>query len=352
MYEITKELKDISWNVPEETYRQDPALSYSTLSTYEKTGYNGLEHLFDKKESSSLTFGSVVDSILTGGEDEFHARFLVLDINVTDGGKDVCNQLLQMFSAPIPAFEDIPETIVSDAAKAAGFWKDDKWDNRRYKEVLKTGNIADYFNALASSDKTIIDSETYQEALACVRALREAPATCAYFADDDEMSPIRRYYQLKFKAKFGNVVYRNMADLICVDYQSKTIVPVDLKTSSHTEWDFQDSFMQWSYMIQARLYWRIIRANMDADPYFKDFTLKDYRFIVVNKKTLTPLVWEFPLTKEAGTLVDDKGREYRDPFEIGEELQAYLNLKPPVPNGINKDTPNIITCLKKKDETS
>ena len=30
--DIKKELKDIAWNVPEETYRQDPAISYSTLA--------------------------------------------------------------------------------------------------------------------------------------------------------------------------------------------------------------------------------------------------------------------------------------------------------------------------------
>ena len=30
-----KSLKDISWQVSEEEYRQDPALSYSTLAKYE-----------------------------------------------------------------------------------------------------------------------------------------------------------------------------------------------------------------------------------------------------------------------------------------------------------------------------
>jgi hypothetical protein len=44
---------------------------------------------------------------------------------------------------------------------------------------------------------------------------------------------------------------------------------------------------------------------MDNDDYFKDFDLLEYRFIVVNKETLTPLVWEFPLTKTYGTLVDE-----------------------------------------------
>lgn len=43
-------------------------------------------------------------------------------------------------------------------------------------------------------------------------------------------------------------------------------------------------------MIQARLYWRFIIDAMDADNYFEDFTLLDYYFIVVNKKTLVPLV--------------------------------------------------------------
>ena len=135
--------------------------------------------------------------------------------------------------------------------------------------------------------------------------------------------------------------------LIVVDYEKKKIYPCDLKTSSHTEWDFEESFNQWGYNWQARLYWKLIRENLNKDPYFKDFSLEDYRFIVVNKKTLTPLVWEFPLTKAVGTLIDEKGNEYRDPCVIGKELRGYLDCKPPVPNGINKDGINIIKCLSK-----
>jgi hypothetical protein len=182
-----------------------------------------------------------------------------------------------------------------------------------------------------------------------VRALRESPATCGYFAENDEMSPIRRYYQLKFKAKLDGVNYRCMADEIIVNYEKKKIYPIDLKTSGKKEWHFEDSFEQWQYMIQARLYWRIIEANLQVDPYFKDFSLEDYRFVVVNKESLTPLVWEFPLTKSLGTLVDEEGREYRDPFIIGSELRAYLDCKPPVPNGINMEGVNLITCLKLKE---
>lgn len=345
--ELIKELKDIAWDVPESEYRADPALSYSTLAKYEREGFDKLDKLFEHISTPSLTEGSAVDAIITGGADEFNANFIVLDIDVTDGGKDTCNKLVEMH-LPFETFEEIPEELVSQAAKSAGFWQADKWDKIRYKKVLDTGNIAAYYNAIRNSSKTILDTKTFESVQAMVRALRESPATSGYFADNDELSPIRRYYQLKFKASFEGVNYRIMADDIIVDYEHKIIWPTDLKTSGKAEWNFEHSFLQWSYMIQSRLYWRVIKANLMKDDYFKDFTLMPYRFIVVNKFTLTPLVWEFPLTQSIGTLVDDEGNEYRDPFEIGKELQGYLNLRPPVPNGINKDGVNIIKCLTKK----
>ena len=344
---MEKELKDISWQVDEPTYRADPALSYSTLARYEREGFDKLDKLFESVSTPSLTEGSAVDAIITGGEDEFNVNFTVMDINLTDGGKDTCQQLLSM-NLPFQRFDEIPEEVVSQAAKASGFWQADKWDKVRYRRVLETGNVAEYYNAMLQSNKTIITSDTFQQILAMVRALKESPATTGYFADNDEFSPIKRYYQLKFKARFQGIAYRCMADETLVDYENKVVYPIDLKTSSHTEWNFEESFCQWRYMIQARLYWRIIRFNMLKDDYFKDFELKPYRFIVVNKRTLTPLVWEFPLTKEIGTLVDDKGNEYRDPFEIGKELQGYLNLRPQVPNGITVEGVNTINCLHKK----
>lgn len=90
--------------------------------------------------------------------------------------------------------------------------------------------------------------------------------------------------------------------------------------------------------IQARLYWAIIRQNMDKDEYFKDFKLLDYDFIVVNRRTLVPLVWNCPFTKAVGTLKFGKNDqiEMRSPFVIGEELSSYLTSRPKVPMGINE----------------
>jgi hypothetical protein len=81
---------------------------------------------------------------------------------------------------------------------------------------------------------------------------------------------------------------------------------------------------------------------MDKDPVFKDYKLENYKFIVVNKNTLTPLVWEYKDTQKTGTLYYGKNNqiECRHPFEIGKELSGYLKAMPSVPNGISISKPN------------
>jgi hypothetical protein len=63
----------------------------------------------------------------------------------------------------------------------------------------------------------------------------------------DNLKSYEKHYQLKFKATLNGVDYRCMPDLLAVDHENKVIYPIDLKTSSHAEWDFFDSFVQWNY---------------------------------------------------------------------------------------------------------
>lgn len=345
---IPKELKDISWQVSEKKYRADPALSYSTLAKYEREGFNKLDHLFDHISTQSLLEGSMVDCLITGSQDEFDELYYVADYpSIGDKEKQIVLTLYDRLHTIYAQFSSIPyEEILSILCEFD--WQKNWRDSTRVKVFSE--RVGSFYNLIIQADnKTVVDSNTYDHILKMVQTLKTSPTTQGYFADNDPMSSVKRYYQLKFRAKFESVCYRCMADLIIVDYEEKKIYPIDLKTSGHKEWDFQDSFEQWSYMIQARLYWRIIKANMSNDPYFKDFTLEDYRFIVINKESLTPLVWEFPLTRAKGILIDKEGKEYRDPFEIGKELQSYLNFRPKVPVGIDRSGINTITCLKLKE---
>lgn len=339
---MIKELKDIAWNVPEETYRADPALSYSTLSRYEREGFNNLEHLFDKLETPSLTFGSAVDAIITGGQEEFDKGFMVAEFPSTpDSVTKMVKSLFSQYGDSYRSLITIPDDAIIKETEYQSYqmnWKPET----RAKVIKEKGS--EYYNLMyVAGDRTILDTNTYQDVCNAVRALKESASTKFYFAENNPFEPeIERFYQLKFKGEFGGVTYRNMADLIIVNHKEKWVKPCDLKTSSHAEWDFYKSFLQWRYDIQARLYWAIIRQNMDKDDYFKDFKLLDYDFIVVNRKTLTPLVWTCPFTQAVGTLTFGKNEqiEFRSPFEIGKELHYYLSSRPKVPMGIEETKSN------------
>ena len=336
-----KSLEDISWKVTEEVYRKDPSLSYSTLARYEREGFNNLDKLFDRVESPSLTFGSAVDTLITGSEEEFNDKFMVaqLDNTLSDTLITITNRLFDRWKDTYNNIKDIPEDKVIETIQ------DISWNNHWLPKTRVTkikGDCAAYYKLLyLSGGKTILSTYVYQDVINAVDKLKSADSTKFYFEQNNVFdNSIERFYQLKFKATFNDVNYRCMADELLVLHDYKTIVPIDLKTSYKPEWDFYKSFIEWLYPIQSRLYWRIIRDNMDKDPYFKDFKLANYRFIVINKKTLVPLVWEFESTQKIGDITTKEGLVLRDPFVIGEELKEYLTNKPIVPKGIELIKPN------------
>lgn len=338
-----KNLKDISWLVSEEVYRADRALSYSTLATYERGGFNELSNLFDKKETPSLTFGSAVDSIITGGKEEFDSKFIVAEFpSLSDSYILIAKELFNKYGETYHSINDIEDNLILELAISYNFQSN--WKDITKVKVIKE-KCGEYYNLLSLSGvKTILNTQTYNDVINSVRALKHSTSTKFYFADNNPFIPeIDRQYQLKFKAELNGIMYRCMVDLLIIDYNNKTIQPIDLKTSSHTEWDFYKSFIQWNYQIQARLYYRIILENIKNDDFFKDFTLLPYKFIIVNRKTLIPLVWDCDFTVATGDLVFGKNNQIvmRDPCTIGEELNYYLSTPSrQVPIGIERDGNN------------
>lgn len=336
-------LYDISWQVDEPTYRQDSAFSYSTLARFDREGFDKIDHLFDRIETPSLTFGSAVDALMTGGQEEFDSQFIVAEFPpISDNLQTIAKTLFNLYSNEHRTIDSINDEILAEVGANCDFYSNPKYKNYRVKLIKE--NCQEYYNIMyAAQGKKVLDTETMQKIKDVVKALKESEATSWYFQPDSPFdSNIQRFYQLKFKATFDDINYRCMADEIIVDHENKIIYPIDLKTSGHPEWDFANSFVQWRYQIQARLYWRIIRKNLDAHPIFKNYMLKNYRFIVVNKETITPLVWEFGRTQENGQLEFGKNNQivFNDPFYLGKSLKYYMDRHPRVPIGIKMNDIN------------
>lgn len=337
-----KSLKDISLQISESEYRSDGCMHHSTLSNYEKEGFDSIPTLFDKKESPSLLFGSIVDCLITGTPEEFENQYLVADFpDCPDSIINIVKGLFGVYKDTYSQLNDIPNNIIIDITEQVKYQLN--WKPETRAKVIKEKGAEYYRLMYLAKDKTIISSIMYSEALACVRALHEAPATKFLFAANNPFEPeVERLYQLKFKGTFDGVDYSIMPDEIIVFHKIKKILPIDLKTSSYKEWNFHKAFVDWDYQCQSRLYYLVLLQNIQKDDYFKDFEIMNWHFVVVNKRTLTPLVWEDKNTKTEGTLYYGKNKqiEFRHPLVVGKELKGYLDNKPSVPNGIKLDRPN------------
>ena len=344
--EIQRTLDQLALNITEAEYRADPALSYSTLARYEREGFDKLDSLFDQISTPSLTQGSMVDALITGGEEEFNDRFYVADFpSLGDKEQQIADLLFDSHHETCAGFSAIPRADIIAAANQVVYYKN-YTDPVRVKKLTEA--CSQYYNLkYLAGDKEIVSANTYAKVIAMVNVLKESASTARYFMPDEPFSNVKRYYQLKFKATLEDVDYRCMADLIVCNYDTKDIFLIDLKTSGKSEWNFPKSFVDWMYAQQGRLYYRIIEDNLKRDDYFKDFKIHNYRFIVVNKEKLTPLVWEYTDTKKYGELVYGKNQQIvvRDPFVIGKELRYYLDNRPRVPIGIDEEGVNDIVSV-------
>lgn len=340
---MNNNLYSISWQVAEEAYRADPALSYSTIAKYEREGFNNLNKLFDKIETPSLTFGSCVDTLITGSEEEFNKRFMVAELNtsISDTLISITKAIFDKFKDEYHNLKDIPDDRIIPIIESIQ-WNNHWLPKTRVKKIKE--DCSNYYGLLyLANNRAIIDTKLYIEISKTIDALKNSDATKFYFEQNNVFDKnIERFYQLKFKATFEGIDYRCMMDECIVIHDKKIIIPIDLKTSSHAEWDFYKSFIQWRYDIQGRLYARILKDNIKKSEYFKDFTIAPYKFIVINKNTLKPLVWNFNNTFTYGDLTFGKNKQIilRDPFVIGKELLHYIKDKPSIPDGIDEYHPN------------
>lgn len=332
--------KECSVNITEAEYRNDGRLHYSLLRSFDKGGFHAISTLHDRKESPSLTFGSIVDSIITGGMEEFNSRYIINTALPKDSIAKTVKATFDLCGDQQDSLYDVDDDVLDNITVQLQFQQN--WKKATRLGVLREQGDSYYKLLFAAKGKEMISQEMFDKAVACVDALKSSPATSWFFAEDTPFDNIERCYQLIFQETIDGLDYSCMADLIIVDHANKKIIPCDLKTTSHYEDEFYKSFIEWGYQIQARLYSSLIKKAKDRHPVFKEYALENYRFLVVNKESLIPLVWIYEDTYTEGTLYygKDKNIACRHPFDLAKELMQYINEEPKVKFGIIEEKPN------------
>lgn len=318
-----KNLKDLAWNVSEEVYRADPAISYSTLSFFERKGFRYLPDLDKKVDASYFRHGSLVDCLLTDPE-SFEERFYVSDVSrPSDTIAKMVEDILDTTKLKYSSLEEVPNEILLKALNDQRYYLN--WADKKRVEYLIEKGGPFYELTIKSQGKSIIDNNDLSLAKDSVSTLKTNDYTAKYFVKNP-YKKIDHLYQLKFKIPYKNGAVRCMYDLILVDHENKVIIPIDLKTTGKDEEEFEGSFIDFKYILQAQLYTYILKNIIDLDEYFKDFRVEFYRFIVINKFNKTPLVWIFEDNHHDGDFMY-QGETIRGWKSIYEDLVFHLDNK-------------------------
>lgn len=336
-----KSLKDISWQVDEPTYREDPAYSYSTISKFQKEGFEHLDTLFDRVDTPSLLFGSMVDTLVTDSEEEYNNKyFAAVFPEVNNDFKPLVQTIKEEKGDVITSLYQLSNETIVEYLDRFGIYQNN-WKIQTKADKVREACEAYYKLLFLSEGKTLVTSEMNDDAHACFKALKESEATKWYFQSDNPFDGIERLYQLKWKGEYEGISLRCMMDLAIIDHKNKIIIPCDLKTSSHLEYDFYKSYVQWNYQIQNNLYSYLLKQNIEKDEYFKDFKILPYRFIVVNRKELNPKVWEVNGPMQWSEVDFTIGEiEFRNWRNIVKELHYYMTHSQKSPIGIKENEPN------------
>lgn len=303
-------LKEISWDVPESEYRADKALSYSTIARFAREGFEKLDSLFEKVESPSLLFGSLVDTMVTEPEN-YSKLYCVGDIpQLSDSLGPIASAIVDELGT-YSSLDAVPDDFLAEIGKRHNYYRDDKYKALRVKKIREA--CSEYFDLSKSlGDKKLIPRELHNEAVACYEELKANEYTSWIFGDD--IGDVERYYQLKFKGEYEGIMVRCMMDAVLVDHKNKTIQPIDLKTSFKHESKFYLSFKEWRYDIQASLYTYILEQCLKGTEY-EDYKILDYLFVVISKSSKSPMTWLDTKSKAVNN-------EWRD---LVKELDFYLN---------------------------
>lgn len=320
------EFNNLSYKITEPEYRAYPAYSYSLLSRFKQLGYANIDKLFDKISTPSLTFGKLVDCLVTEGEKVFRNTYTPMCIKVSDTIKEIVDDIYKNVldaSINIDILENLDTNAINEIAVRHSYYDNPRYDKSRADKVIKEGS--EYFKLLMNNkNKTLVSYDDFTDALKCNEVLHNNPIINEVLTSKDTI------FQAKFIKKIADTKYMDsvkcMCDMIHIDDTNKTIQIYDLKTSSKPEFNFYKSFIEFNYNIQADLYNWIIKQIKSNDAVYTDYKVLPFKFIVINRKTLRPLIWEFnpeELLKRTNTeAVNKKITDWQD---LIKDLDNTLN---------------------------
>lgn len=271
-----------------ETFKDTKALSFSRLSKLADGPKIYKASLEEDKSSSGLTFGSLVDTLLTN-PDNFNNEFYVMTADKPD------SPLMSKFC------EVYAQTYNSDEAyKASGF----KISLGQVLSKFNTEGRAYYDALVFGKDKKVVDSASVFAAQQAVNMLKTNEFTSKYFDREQGYKGIDIYFQVPIIWKSWvtklpythpenpeeiEVTFKGLLDVVVFDNHTKTIEIIDVKTGAE---GFFKAFWKYRLYLQGGMYYYgldklICQAKMN------DWIVKPTKFVYIDSNLFNqPVIYK------------------------------------------------------------
>lgn len=231
------------------------------------------------EEKTHFVIGSAIDVLLTQPE-LFDDLYYVdqMENKPSDKIMSICKEFFDEICPDNP--KDMIHKAILKACDNHAYqtnWK----AATRVEKILKEGS--DYLAHLEmAEDKQILSKEEYFLIGHCALSLQANEATAPYLHGVQQ-----RLWQEAIYFTYRNISCKALLDLVIIDHERKTVLPVDIKSTGEYPENFKRSAKRFRYDVQAAWYTLALATE------YPDYEILPFTFIVVSVKDPShPLVYE------------------------------------------------------------
>ena len=230
--------------------------------------------------------GKLLHCLLLNPE-EFENEFVLMSSDMpSDGPRKVLDKIYEIMKRD--GESEMNETFVDhvlDVLKEQNLYQSLKTDEQRIDKMTTEKNIKYLDYKFQAERKTVVDQDMYDFAKNTVETIKSNSKLMDImgFNQDSLTTNIKQYNELDLVClEFEDYSFgiRGIIDNLVVDHDAKVIRVNDLKKSSKSIGQFEESIDYYNYWMQAALY-RLLVNHIKETTFGVDYPV-EFRFIVVD----------------------------------------------------------------------